>query len=90
MKSWIPDNRNFAFDTKLSFNAGLGIHLFLNRWLAFVGEGRTYVFNDKLENTTLAQGLAGRGQRQREWRNDEPLAAAQDADDVFGRILLTW
>jgi outer membrane beta-barrel protein len=53
-----PDNRNFLFDTKLSFNAGLGIHLFFNRWLAATLEGRTYVFNDKLEATGLAPTLA--------------------------------
>lgn len=67
-----PDNRNFEFDTKLSFNAGLGIHLFLNRWLAFVGEGRTYVFNDKLENTTLAQGLAAQ-QDESTWYGEDRL-----------------
>jgi outer membrane beta-barrel protein len=67
-----PDNRNFQFDTKLSFNAGLGIHLFLNRWLAFVGEGRTYVFNDKLENTTLAQGLAAQ-QDESTWYGEDRL-----------------
>lgn len=67
-----PDNRNFEYDTKLSFNAGLGIHLFLNRWLAFVGEGRTYVFNDKLENTTLAQGLAAQ-QDESTWYGEDRL-----------------
>lgn len=67
-----PDNRNFQYDTKLSFNAGLGLHLFLNRWLAVSVEGRTYVFNDKLERTTLAPTLAEQ-QDESTWYGEDRL-----------------
>jgi outer membrane beta-barrel protein len=53
-----PDNRNFEFETKLAFNAGLGLHLFFNRWLAATMEVRDYIFNDKLENTEIAATVA--------------------------------
>jgi outer membrane beta-barrel protein len=45
-----PDNRNFAYEPKLAFNAGLGLRIFFNRWFAAVLEVRDYVFNDKLES----------------------------------------
>ena len=44
-----PDNRNFQYDTKLSFNAGIGLRIFFNRWFAAVGEIRNYMFFDRLE-----------------------------------------
>jgi outer membrane beta-barrel protein len=49
-----PDNRNFAFQPKLAFNAGIGLRLFFNRWFAAVLEVRDYVFNDKLENLSVS------------------------------------
>lgn len=49
-----PDNRGFKWKTNITFNAGLGLHIFFNRWLAAVLEVRDYVFNDKLENTEIA------------------------------------
>jgi outer membrane beta-barrel protein len=49
-----PDNRNFAFQPKLAFNAGIGLRIFFNRWFAAVLEVRDYVFNDKLENLTFS------------------------------------
>ncbi len=45
-----PDNRNFSFEPKLAFNAGIGLKIFFNRWFAAVLEVRDYVFSDKLEN----------------------------------------
>ena len=45
-----PDNRNFSYEPKLAFNAGIGLRIFFNRWFAAVLEVRDYVFNDKLEN----------------------------------------
>jgi outer membrane beta-barrel protein len=47
-----PDNRNFAYEPKLAFNAGVGLRIFFNRWFAAVLEVRDYVFNDKLESLT--------------------------------------
>ncbi|HEY3667261.1 MAG TPA: outer membrane beta-barrel domain-containing protein [Polyangiaceae bacterium] len=49
-----PDNRNFSFEPKLAFNAGIGLRIFFNRWFAVVAEVRDYVFNDKLENLAVA------------------------------------
>jgi outer membrane beta-barrel protein len=49
-----PDNRNFAFEPKLAFNAGIGLRVFVNRWAAAIVEVRDYVFNDKLENLSVA------------------------------------
>ena len=49
-----PDNRNFSFEPKLAFNAGIGLRIFFNRWFAAVLEVRDYVFDDKLENLSVA------------------------------------
>jgi len=48
-----PDNRGFNWETQIAFNAGIGLHIFFNRWLAATLEVRDYVFNDKLENTEI-------------------------------------
>ena len=45
-----PNFRNFSYEPKLAFNAGIGLRIFFNRWFAAVLEVRDYVFNDKLEN----------------------------------------
>jgi outer membrane beta-barrel protein len=50
-----PDNRGFDWETKVAFNAGIGLHIFFNRWLAATLEVRDYVFNDKLENTSISE-----------------------------------
>jgi len=55
-----PDNRNFKFEPKLAFNAGIGLRIFFNRWFAAVLEVRDYVFNDKLENLQVSQ-IPGNG-----------------------------
>jgi outer membrane beta-barrel protein len=52
-----PDNRGFEWETNIAFNAGIGLHIFFNRWLAVTLEVRDYVFNDKLENTDIPEGL---------------------------------
>ncbi|MBK7581399.1 MAG: outer membrane beta-barrel domain-containing protein [Myxococcales bacterium] len=48
-----PDNRNFEWENRIAFNAGLGLRIFFNRWFAATMEVRDYVFNDKLENTSI-------------------------------------
>ena len=48
-----PDNRNFEFEPKLAFNAGIGLRIFFNRWFAAMLEVRDYIFNDKLENLEI-------------------------------------
>lgn len=49
-----PDFRDFDWETKIAFNAGIGLHIFFNRWLAATLEVRDYIFNDKLENTDVS------------------------------------
>lgn len=50
-----PDNRSFQFKTKVAFNAGLGLRIFVNRWLAANLEVRDYIFNEELENIVIAR-----------------------------------
>jgi len=50
-----PDNRNFEYKVKVQGNAGIGLRVWVNRWLAITGELRDYMFNDQLENLTVAQ-----------------------------------
>ena len=49
-----PDNRNFSFKPKIAFNAGIGLRIFLNRWLAATMEVRDYIYNEELEALTVA------------------------------------
>src|SRR5690606_16922346 len=51
-----PDNRLFKFENRLAFNAGLGIHIFFNRWFAATLEVRDYIFNDQLEAVEIQPG----------------------------------
>ena len=51
-----PDNRKFDYEMKLAVNVGLGLRIFLNRWFAVTAEVRDYIFNEKLENLTIAAG----------------------------------
>jgi outer membrane beta-barrel protein len=53
-----PDNRLFKSQSHLAFNAGLGIHIFFNRWFAANLEVRDYIFNDQLEAIAIAKGDA--------------------------------
>lgn len=48
-----PDNRSFDFATKVAFNAGLGLKVFVNRWFAVFGEVRDYIFLDELESLEI-------------------------------------
>lgn len=45
-----PDNRKFDWDLKLTFNAGVGLRIFFNRWFAADLELRDYIYNERLEN----------------------------------------
>lgn len=71
-----PDNRDFKFETKLAFNAGLGIHLFFNRWFAATLEVRDYVFNDQLEKT---ETVAGEESDPKTWLGENSLTNAVQA-----------
>jgi outer membrane beta-barrel protein len=46
-----PRYRNYSYEPKVSFNAGVGFRVFFNRWFAGIFEIRDYIYNEKLENT---------------------------------------
>lgn len=50
-----PDNRNFKYEPKIAFNAGIGLRIFFNRWFAATVEMRDYIYNEKLENLEIVQ-----------------------------------
>lgn len=47
-----PRYRNFSYEPKVAFNAGLGLRIFFNRWFAAILEVRDYIYPEKLENIT--------------------------------------
>lgn len=49
-----PDNRNFQYKGHVTFNAGIGLRVWVNRWFAITGELRDYMFFDQLENLEVA------------------------------------
>ncbi|MCA9602848.1 MAG: outer membrane beta-barrel domain-containing protein, partial [Myxococcales bacterium] len=51
-----PEVREFDFDWRIAFNLGIGIRIFVTRWLAIFGEIRDYAYLEKLENTKVALG----------------------------------
>ncbi len=65
-----PDNRVFDFSPRLAFNAGLGIHIFFNRWFAATAEIRDYIFNDQLERT---ETIAGEEDNPDTWEGEKKL-----------------
>lgn len=49
-----PEIRVFdSFNTSIMFNAGIGVRVFVSRWLAITGEVRNYVYPEPLENTEI-------------------------------------
>lgn len=54
--------RKFDFDWRLSFDVGIGLRVFLTKWLTVFGELRDYIYLEKLENlkVQLGQGANGR------------------------------
>jgi len=51
-----PAVRSFDFDWRVAFNAGIGIRVFLTRYLTVFGELRDYIHLEKLENLDVALG----------------------------------
>ncbi len=56
-----PDNRTFDWSPKVSFNLGLGLRIFFNRWFAINAELRNYIFPDELENQQIPAGVDAEG-----------------------------
>ena len=53
-----PAVRSFDFDWRVSFNAGIGVRVFLTRYLTVFGELRDYIFLEKLESLDVALGAS--------------------------------
>jgi outer membrane beta-barrel protein len=53
-----PDNRSFKYKMNPAGNLGLGLRIFINRWLAANVEIRDYIFLEKLENLDDGSGLS--------------------------------
>ena len=54
-----PAVRTFDFDWRVAFNAGIGLRVFVTKWLSVFGELRDYLYMEKLEN--LQVSLSARG-----------------------------
>jgi len=53
-----PEVRQFDFDWRLAFNAGIGIRVFITRYLSVFTELRDYAYLERLENLDVASGDA--------------------------------
>jgi len=51
-----PEIRSFDFAFRVAFNAGLGIRVFISRWLAITAEFRDYIYLERFENLDVALG----------------------------------
>jgi outer membrane beta-barrel protein len=91
-----PDNRTFNYQAKLDVDLAIGLRIFLNRWFAVTLEVRDYIYNEKLENTSIATGAsntsgvggpaAGSPQDPNTWYGDNKLTnnvAAQLGLSIF-------
>jgi outer membrane beta-barrel protein len=69
-----PRYRNFTFEPKVAFNAGLGVRIFFNRWFAGILELRDYIYNEKLENSQNYDAMfpdSSQDVARTEWRKNE-------------------
>lgn len=92
-----PENRGFQFKTKVAFNAGLGLRVFFNRWLAAFLEVRDYIYNEQLENTSVARpatdprNTTGTNRDPNTWIGDSKLTNAVQAQFGLSIFLpFTW
>lgn len=51
-----PDVRSFDYDVRIAFNLGIGLRVFVTRWLAVFAEIRDYMYLEQLENLSVALG----------------------------------
>ena len=51
-----PEVRRFDFNVRVAFNIGIGLRVFVTRWLAIVAELRDYMYLEQLENLEVALG----------------------------------
>ncbi len=55
-----PAIRRFDFEARIAFNLGIGLRVFITRWLAAFVEARNYMYLEKLENNEVALGDTAR------------------------------
>jgi outer membrane beta-barrel protein len=79
-----PEVRSFNYDWRIMFNAGVGVRVFINRWLGIIGEIRNYVYLEQLEALDIqpVDVPVGRGQ------NPVPMSR-QDPSTWLGNTSLT-
>jgi outer membrane beta-barrel protein len=92
-----PENRSFKYKPKVAFNAGIGLRVFFNRWLAAFLEVRDYIYNEALENTEVKRpaiaGLptTGTAKDDSTWLGDSRLTNAVQAQFGISIFLpFTW
>ena len=51
-----PEIRTFDFDWRVAFNVGIGLRVFVTRFLSVYGEIRDYAYLERLENLQVALG----------------------------------
>jgi outer membrane beta-barrel protein len=51
-----PEVRKFDYDIRVAFNLGIGLRVFVSRWLAIFGEIRDYMYLEQLESLEVALG----------------------------------
>lgn len=51
-----PEVRSFDFDIRVAFNVGIGLRVFITRWLAIFAEVRDYMYLEQLESLDVALG----------------------------------
>jgi outer membrane beta-barrel protein len=54
-----PDNRSFSYSPKLAINAGLGLRVFFNRWIAATMQIQNFVYSETVENINVAKTQTG-------------------------------
>lgn len=51
-----PEVRRFDYDVRVAFNLGVGLRVFVTRWLAVFGELRNYMYLERLEALDVGLG----------------------------------
>lgn len=51
-----PEVRRFDYDVRVAFNLGIGLRVFVTRWLAVFGEIRNYMYLEQLEALDVELG----------------------------------
>ncbi len=65
-----PEVRSFDYDLRVAFNVGIGLRVFLTRWLAIFVEIRDYMYLEQLESLDVA--LGSRREQASTWSQPSP------------------